>query len=211
MPSRPEAVILVKLTNNPGPSDSTRGFAADLPNVRLHGASAAFDDVGRRGMQVLDFVVESDPIQVRIVRDRKSVITASGRAGRWGRGGNEPSSSSFARRATPKDDDDLRLDCDHSAGCAGDSCGYVSTSGQPQQRCSSRQRDRHAAIRLARQNGNSRFDALCYREAQAAGAKTLRAIATALNERGVATPRGRWEAKQIANVLRRIDIDAVTA
>jgi DNA invertase Pin-like site-specific DNA recombinase len=50
------------------------------------------------------------------------------------------------------------------------------------------------------------------REAQAAGAQTLRAIAAALNRRGVTTPPGgRWEAKQVSNVLRRIGIDAVTA
>jgi hypothetical protein len=43
------------------------------------------------------------------------------------------------------------------------------------------------------------------REAQAAGAKSLRAIAAALNGRGVTTARGgRWEAQQVANVLRRL-------
>jgi hypothetical protein len=40
------------------------------------------------------------------------------------------------------------------------------------------------------------------RAAQAAGAKTLREIATALNGRGVATARGgKWEAKTVSNVL----------
>jgi DNA invertase Pin-like site-specific DNA recombinase len=44
------------------------------------------------------------------------------------------------------------------------------------------------------------------REAQAAGAKTLRAIAAALNGRGITTPRGgRWEAQTVANVLRRVE------
>jgi len=43
------------------------------------------------------------------------------------------------------------------------------------------------------------------REAQAAGAKTLREIAAALNARGVGTARGgRWEAQTVANVLRRV-------
>jgi DNA invertase Pin-like site-specific DNA recombinase len=42
------------------------------------------------------------------------------------------------------------------------------------------------------------------REAQAAGAKSLREIAAALNTRGIATARGgRWEAQTVANVLRR--------
>ena len=43
------------------------------------------------------------------------------------------------------------------------------------------------------------------RDAQAAGAKSLRQIAAALNGRGVATARGgKWEATTIANVLRRV-------
>jgi DNA invertase Pin-like site-specific DNA recombinase len=43
------------------------------------------------------------------------------------------------------------------------------------------------------------------REAQAAGAKSLRQIAAALNARGVATARGgKWEAATVANVLRRV-------
>ena len=43
------------------------------------------------------------------------------------------------------------------------------------------------------------------REAQAAGAKTLRQLADALNARGIATARGgRWEAQTVANVLKRI-------
>ena len=41
-------------------------------------------------------------------------------------------------------------------------------------------------------------------EAQAAGAKSLRQIAAALNGRGIATARGgRWEAQTVANVMRR--------
>ena len=44
-----------------------------------------------------------------------------------------------------------------------------------------------------------------YREAQAAGAKSLRQIAAALNARGIATARGgKWEAATVANVLKRI-------
>ena len=43
------------------------------------------------------------------------------------------------------------------------------------------------------------------REAQAAGAKTLRQIAAALNGRGIGTARGgKWEATTVANVLRRV-------
>ena len=42
-------------------------------------------------------------------------------------------------------------------------------------------------------------------EAQAAGAKSLRQIAAALNARGIATARGgKWEAQTVANVLRRV-------
>jgi hypothetical protein len=42
------------------------------------------------------------------------------------------------------------------------------------------------------------------REARAAGAKSLRQIAAALNARGIATARGKkWEAVTVANVLRR--------
>ena len=44
------------------------------------------------------------------------------------------------------------------------------------------------------------------REAQAAGAKSLRQIAAALNGRGIATARGgKWEAQTVANVLRRAE------
>jgi hypothetical protein len=42
------------------------------------------------------------------------------------------------------------------------------------------------------------------REIQHAGATTLRAIAEALNARGVATARGgRWQAMTVSNVLTR--------
>ena len=43
------------------------------------------------------------------------------------------------------------------------------------------------------------------RQAQAAGAKTLRQIAAALNGLGIATARGgKWVPQAVANVLRRI-------
>ncbi len=43
------------------------------------------------------------------------------------------------------------------------------------------------------------------RVAQAAGAKSLRQIAAALNGRGIATARGgKWEAATVANVLKRV-------
>jgi hypothetical protein len=43
------------------------------------------------------------------------------------------------------------------------------------------------------------------REAEAAGARSLRQIAAALNGRGIATARGgRWEVQTVANVLRRV-------
>jgi hypothetical protein len=42
------------------------------------------------------------------------------------------------------------------------------------------------------------------REAQAAGAKSLRQIAAALNGRGIASARGgKWEAATVRNILRR--------
>ena len=42
------------------------------------------------------------------------------------------------------------------------------------------------------------------REAQKAGARTLREIAEALNARGVATARGgQWHAKSVSNILER--------
>src|SRR5271170_3127307 len=43
------------------------------------------------------------------------------------------------------------------------------------------------------------------RQAQAAGAKTLRQIAAALNGRGIGTARGgKWAPQAVANVLQRI-------
>ena len=43
-----------------------------------------------------------------------------------------------------------------------------------------------------------------FREAQAAGATSLRQIGSALNGRGIATARGgKWEAQTVANILRR--------
>ena len=42
------------------------------------------------------------------------------------------------------------------------------------------------------------------REAQKAGARTLREIAEALNARGIATARGgQWYAQSVANILER--------
>jgi hypothetical protein len=44
------------------------------------------------------------------------------------------------------------------------------------------------------------------REAQAAGAKSLRQIAAALNGRSIATARGaKWEAVTVRNVLKRVE------
>jgi hypothetical protein len=54
--------------------------------------------------------------------------------------------------------------------------------------------------------------AAAIREAQAAGAKSLREIAAALNARGVATARGgRWEAQTVANVPHRVSGAPITA
>jgi hypothetical protein len=48
------------------------------------------------------------------------------------------------------------------------------------------------------------------REAQAAGAKSLRQIAVVLNGRGIATARGgKWEAQTVANILRRSAAEGV--
>ena len=45
------------------------------------------------------------------------------------------------------------------------------------------------------------------REAQKAGARTLREIAEALNARGIATARGgQWYAQSVANVLARASV-----
>ena len=62
------------------------------------------------------------------------------------------------------------------------------------------------AIRVANANAFAAEVAPIIREAQAAGAKSLRQIAAALNARGIATARGesKWQAATVANVLRRI-------
>jgi DNA invertase Pin-like site-specific DNA recombinase len=61
----------------------------------------------------------------------------------------------------------------------------------------------HAASRAG---ADAHADAVrpAIREAQAAGAKSLREIAAALNARGIATARGgKWEATTVRNILRR--------
>src|ERR1700722_8539379 len=61
----------------------------------------------------------------------------------------------------------------------------------------------HAALKaVARAHADAVMQAI--REAQAAGAKSLRQIAAVRNGRGVVTPRGgRWEAQTVANALKR--------
>ena len=64
----------------------------------------------------------------------------------------------------------------------------------------------HAAHAASRAGADAHADAVmpAIREAQAAGAKTLREIAVALNGRGIATARGgKWEATTVRNVLQR--------
>jgi Recombinase len=52
--------------------------------------------------------------------------------------------------------------------------------------------------------GSRVFPLPIIREAQKAGARTLREIAEALNARGIATPRGgQWYAQSVANILER--------
>jgi DNA invertase Pin-like site-specific DNA recombinase len=66
------------------------------------------------------------------------------------------------------------------------------------------------AIRTARADTFAAAVAPAIREAQAAGAKSLRQIAAALNARGIATARGgKWEAATVANVLKRIAASAM--
>jgi len=72
-----------------------------------------------------------------------------------------------------------------------------------------------AARAIANANHKARADlfaegaAPAIREAQAAGAKTLRGIAAALNARGAPTARrGKWEAQTVANVLKRVGASA---
>lgn len=64
-----------------------------------------------------------------------------------------------------------------------------------------------AAVNAARVAGAETHAAIvmpAIREAQAAGAKSLRQIAAAMNDRGMATARGgRWEATTVRNILRR--------
>lgn len=66
----------------------------------------------------------------------------------------------------------------------------------------------HAVYNARRAAGADTFAAFvapAIREAQAAGAKSLRQIAAVLNSKGIVTARGgQWEAQQVANVLRRI-------
>ena len=63
----------------------------------------------------------------------------------------------------------------------------------------------HARLK-ADAEAHARAVAPAIREAQAAGAVSLRAIAAAMNARGIATARGgRWEAQTVANILRRGD------
>lgn len=62
----------------------------------------------------------------------------------------------------------------------------------------------HAELK-AEAEAHARTVAPAIREAKAAGATSLRAIAAALNARGIATARGgRWEAQTVSNVLRRV-------
>ena len=62
----------------------------------------------------------------------------------------------------------------------------------------------HAALKA---EASAHADAVMpsIREAQAAGAKSLRQIAAALNGRGVTTARGgKWEAATVRNILKRV-------
>jgi hypothetical protein len=64
-----------------------------------------------------------------------------------------------------------------------------------------------AIVNAIRRDGADAFAATVapvIAEAQAAGAKSLREIAAALNGRGIATARGgKWEAQTVRNILRR--------
>jgi len=60
------------------------------------------------------------------------------------------------------------------------------------------------AANKAEADAHTAIVAPAIREAQAAGAKSLRQIAAALNARGIATARGgKWEAATVRNILRR--------
>ena len=62
----------------------------------------------------------------------------------------------------------------------------------------------HAALK-AEADAHAAIVAPAIREAQVAGAKSLRQIAAALNGRGIATARGgKWEAATVRNILRRL-------
>jgi hypothetical protein len=66
-------------------------------------------------------------------------------------------------------------------------------------------RDIANAAHKAGANAHADAVAPAIREAKAAGAKSLRQIAAALNARGIATARGsKWEASTVSNVMRRI-------
>ncbi len=61
------------------------------------------------------------------------------------------------------------------------------------------------AAHKAEADAHSATVAPAIREAQAAGARSLRQIAAALNGRGIATARGgKWEAATVANIMRRV-------
>jgi Recombinase len=62
------------------------------------------------------------------------------------------------------------------------------------------------AVRTARADARAVDLAPIIAELQAAGARSLRAIAAALNERGIptATGRGEWSGKQVRRVLERL-------
>ena len=61
----------------------------------------------------------------------------------------------------------------------------------------------HAALK-AEADAHAAIVTPAIREAQVAGAKSLRQIAAALNGRGIATARGgKWEAATVRNILRR--------
>ena len=63
-----------------------------------------------------------------------------------------------------------------------------------------------AEARIARADERAAKLAPLVKELQAAGVTSLNGIATALNARGVPTPRGRdrWHPNQVARVLKRL-------
>lgn len=77
--------------------------------------------------------------------------------------------------------------------------------GQGRRQSSPSRRPRHSPRRQQGRGGRAyRHRCASHCEAQAAGAKSLRQIAGALNARGIATARGgRWEAQTVRNILRR--------